>query len=218
MIKTANPDLPRTILSILFCLFLLADVASAEEGVWSKQSFAVPRQRAFKVPSPDRKKTVIIQEMMLAVTEAGMPVPGIEGYTVVIPAEIAWAPDSKAFALTANEGGQDGAWYVTVYLLEYDRVNYYDVTAEAISRFRERFPCMANDEPNAGAIKWTKESKNLLIAVEASARSSCKDKHDHWGYIVEVPSGKVLTELAPNKLREDWSEYLGPRINMHSLR
>jgi hypothetical protein len=209
------------LLASLILLFLMAGYgsqASAEEGAWSKQSFSVPRQRAFKVPSPDRKKTVLVQELMLAVTDAGMPVPGIEGYTLVLPAEIAWAPDSKAFVLTANEGGQDDAWYVTVYMLEYDRVNYYDVTAEAAGRFRESVKCLGADEPNFGAIKWLKESKNLLLVAEVPARASCSDTKAYWGYIVEVPSGKVLSELEPKKLQDDWGEYLGPRIVKKSLR
>lgn len=211
----------RFLLTALILLFLLTgpgSPASAEEGTWSKQSFSVPRQRAFKVPSPDRKKTVLVQDLMLVVTEAGMPVPGIEGYAVILPAEISWAPDSKAFVLTANEGGQDEAWYVTVYKLEFDRVNYYDVTSEAAAKFKERFACLANDEPNFGAIKWLKESKNLLLAAQVPAHASCHEKNAPWGYIIEVPSGKVLTELDPKKLMDDWGEYLGPRIVKRSLR
>lgn len=221
MIKTSFSIPSRAVLPLLFCLSLLAGAVpkiAAEEGAWSKQAFSVPSQRAFKVPSPDRKKIVLVHEMTLAVTDAGVPVPGIEGYTIVLPAEIAWAPDSKAFVLTANEGGQDEAWYVTVYLLEYDRVNYYDVTAEAAGRFKERFACLANDQPNIGAIKWLKESKNLLLVAEVPARASCSEKNVCWGYVVEVPSGKVLSELEPKKLQDDWGEYLGPRIVKKSLR
>ncbi len=221
MAKTSFRIPLRAVLPLLFCLSLLAGAVpktAAEEGVWSKQAFSVPRQRAFKVPSPDRKRTVLVQEMMLAVTEAGGPVPGIEGYTIMLPAEIAWAPDSKAFVLTANEGGQDEAWYVTVYVLEYDRVNYYDVTVEAAGRFKERYACLASDEPNIGAIKWLKESKNLLLVAEVPARASCSEKNARWGYIVEVPSGKVLSELEPKKLQDDWGEYLGPRFVKKSRR
>ena len=221
MMKTSFRIPSRAFLPLLFCLYLLAGGVpkiAAEEGTWSKQAFSVPRQRAFRIPSPDRKKTVLVQEMMLAVTEAGVPVPGIEGYTIVLPAEIAWAPDSKAFVLTANEGGPDEAWYVTVYMLEFDRVNYYDVTAEAAGRFKERFACLASDEPNFGAIKWLKESKNLLLAAEVPSRASCSEKIAPWGYIVEVPSGKVLSELAPKKLQDDWGDYLGARTVRKSLR
>jgi len=211
----------HAVLPLLLCLYLLTGAVpktAAEEGTWSKQAFSIPRQRAFKIPSPDRKKTVLVQELMLAVTEAGVPVPGIEGYTIVLPAEIAWAPDSKAFVLTANEGGQDEAWYVTVYMLEYDRVNYYDVTAEAAVRFRASIKCLGADEPNFGAVKWLKESKNLLLVAEATARASCSNRNARWGYIVEVPSGKVLSELEPKKLQDDWGEYLGPRIVKKPLR
>ena len=221
MIKTSFSIPSRVALTLLFCLSLLAGAVpetAAEEGVWSKQAFSVPRQRAFKVPSPDRKKTVLVQDMMLMVTDGGVPVSGIEGYTIVLPAEIAWAPDSKAFVLTANEGGQDEAWYVTVYVLEFDRVNYYDVTAEAAGRFKESVKCLGADEPNIGAVKWLKDSKNLLLVAEVPARASCSEKNARWGYIVEVPSGKVLSELEPKKLQDDWGEYLGPRIVKRPLR
>jgi len=207
-----------TALIFLFCMAGSVDPASAEDGTWSKQAFSVPRQRAFRVPSPDRKKTVLVQDMMLAVTDSGAPVPGIEGYTITLPAEIAWASDSKAFVLTANEGGQDEAWYVTVYVLEFDRVNYYDVTADAAVKFKESVKCRDAGEPNFGAIKWLKESKNMLIVAEVPARSTCGDKNVRWGYIVEVPSGKILSELEPKKLQDDWGEYLGPRFIRKSLR
>ena len=211
----------RVLLTALILFFLLpgsGSPASAEEGTWSKLAYAIPSRRAFRIPSPDRTKTVLVQEMMLAVTEAGGTVPGIEGFTLLFPSEIAWASDSKAFVLTANEGGQDEAWYVTVFVLEYDRVNYYDVTAEAAGRFKERFACLAGDEPNIGAIKWLKESKSLLLVAEVPARASCSDKNARWGYIVEIPSGKVLSELEPKKLQDDWGEYLGLRFVKKSRR
>jgi hypothetical protein len=50
------------------------------------------------------------------------------------------------------------------------------------------------------------------------ARASCSGKNGRWGYVVEVPSSKVLSELEPKKLRDDWGEYLGPRIVTKSLR
>ena len=200
--------------AILFALAVLlpAFPAAAEEGVWSKQAFAVPRGRDFRVPSPDRRRTVLVRELALIAVEGGAPVPGIEGYSLFLPAEIAWAPDSKAFVVTSNEGGADEAWFVTVYLFEYERLNYYEVTAEAADRFKELVKCPDAGEPNFGAVKWLKESKNLLVVAEVPARASCADKGRVQGYVIEVPSGKVLNELPPRKLADDWSEYLGPRV------
>ena len=196
-----------------------AATASAEEGLWSKQAFSIPRQRAFKVPSPDRKKTVLINDLSLVVIDSGAAVPGIEGYTLLLPAEIAWAADSKAFVITSNEGGAgEEAWFVTVYMLEYDRVKYFDVTSEAADRFKEQSKCPDAGEPHFGAVKWTKESKNLLIVAEVPERASCTAAGTFRGYIIEVPSGKVLNELAPKKLSEDWGEYLGPRFSKKAFR
>lgn len=204
-----------TALAVLLLLISAADPrarAFADEGMWSKQAHSIPRGRDFRVPSPDRKRTVLIRELALIVVEGGAPVPGIEGYTVLLPAEIAWAPDSKAFVITSNEGGSDEAWFVTAYVLEYDRVNYYDVTVEAAVRFRELLQCTDEGEPAFAAVKWLKESKNLLIVAEAPARWQCPDAGRLLGFIVEVPSGKVLSEIPAKKLSEDWGEYLGQRI------
>jgi hypothetical protein len=208
-----------TMLSFVLPLDGPANTARAEEGIWSKQAFSIPRQRAFKVPSPDRKKTILIADLSLVVIDGGAAVPGIEGYTLLLPAEISWAPDSKAFVITSNEGGSgDEAWFVTVYMLEYDRVKYYDVTAEAGNRFKELIKCLDAGEPHFGAIKWVKESKNLLVVAEASGRSSCPEKGTIRGYIIEIPSGKVLSELAPGKLYDKYGDFLGLRFANKTLR
>ena len=190
--------------------------ASAEEGLWSKSAFSIPRDRPFRVPSPDRKKTILIADLSLVVIDSGSPVPGIEGYTLLLPAEVSWASDSKAFVITSNEGGiGEEAWFVTAYVLEYDRISYYDVTEEAAFRFKELTKCPDAGEPHFGAVKWTKESKNLLVVAEAPERASCPARGTVRGYIVEVPSGKVLSELEPTKLSERWGEYLGMRVSRH---
>jgi hypothetical protein len=194
-------------------------VAWADEGGWSKQAHAIPRDRPFRVLSPDRKKTIFISDLSLVVIDGGLPVPGIEGYTLLLPAEVSWAPDSKAFSITSNEGGMgEEVWFVTAYVLEYDRISYYDVTAEAAGRFKELIKCPDAGEPHFGAIKWLKESKNLLVVAEAPARGSCPDAGRVQGYIVESPSGKVLSELEPKKLSERWGEYLGARVTRRLAR
>ena len=208
-----------TLLLVLHPLTGPVTAAFAEEGLWSKSAFAIPRQRAFKVPSPDRKKTILISDLSLVVIDGGSAVPGIEGYTLLLPAEIAWSPDSKAFFITSNEGGSgEEAWFVTIYMIEYDRVNSYDITLEAANRFRDLMKCPDAGDPHFGAVKWTKESKNLLVVAEASARASCAEKEAFRGYIIEVPSGKVLSELEPKKLIDKWGAYLGPRIAKKVLR
>jgi len=193
-------------------------LASAEEGTWSKQAYAIPSQRAFRVPSPDRRKNVMIDSLALSVIEDGSRLSGLEGYTILLPAELSWASDSKAFVITANEGGKEGAWYVSVYMLDFERVNYLDISFEVNDRFKERYPCMAGDDPNVGAIKWLKDSKNLLVVAEIPARAACSEKSARWGYIIEVPSGKVLSEIEPKRLQEEWGEYLGTRILKKSSR
>jgi len=207
----------RLALLVVFLLLLITagtgGPACAEGGAWSQSAFSIPAQRSIRFPSPDRKKSVVIDGTSMAVSDEGIWLPGLEGYTVLLPAELVWSPDSKSFVVTASEAGAEGAWYVSVFVIENDRVNYYDVTGEAAGRFREQYPCLGPEEPDMGAIKWLKDAKKLLVAAAVPERSSCAGKRDAWGYVVEIPSGKVLGVLEPKKLSEDWGEFLGPRLS-----
>ena len=189
-----------------------ATKASAEEGQWSRLAVAVPSQRNFVIPSPDRKKTIRIEGFDLTVVEGGLPVPGGVNISILKPAEIAWAPDSKAFTITSSDGGSDGTWEVVVFLLEYERFTYYDPGKEAVLLFKQQYPCLDQLEPNVGAVRWLKESKHLLLALEMPPAAACEDRKAVRGYAVEANTGKVLKEYDRKKLMDEWGEYLGKRI------
>src|SRR5512139_488801 len=176
----------RQILLVVLSLLLITagtgGPACAEGGAWSQSAFSIPAQRSIRFPSPDRRKSVVIDGTAMAVSDEGTWLPGLEGYTVLLPAELAWSPDSKSFVITASEAGAEGAWYVSLFVIDNDRVNYYDVTGDAAGRFRERYPCLGSEEPDMGAIKWLKDAKKLLVAAAVPAPSSCADKKAVWGY------------------------------------
>ena len=186
--------------------------AGAEEGQWSRLAVTVPALRSFVIPSPDRKKSIRIEGFDLTVVEEGMPVPGAVNVGILKPAEITWAPDSKAFVVTSSDGGAEGAWEVVVFLLEYDRFVYYDPGRDAADLFKQQYPCMESLEPNIGAIKWLKESKQLLLVLDMPAGASCADRKAIRGYSVEANTGKVLKEYDRKKLVEEWGEFLGRRF------
>jgi len=188
-----------------------ARTSAAQGGEWSNHAAAVPTKRTFLVPSPDRKRAIVIDGSLLSVTEAGVVVPGGEGIDVLQSAEVLWAPDSKAFAVTASDGSDSGGWDISVFVLENDRCNYYRVTSDAVGRFGQRHAC-GDEELNVGAVKWTKDAKQLLIVVEVPRRSPCKDRGVYGGVIVNVPSGTIAVEYDQARLAEDWGEALGRRF------
>jgi hypothetical protein len=185
--------------------------AGAQGGEWSNHAAAVPSKRTFVVPSPDRKRIIVVDGGQLSVAESGVVIPGGGGIDVLQSAEVLWAPDSKAFAVTASDGSESGGWDISVFVLENDRCNYYRVTADAVQRFLTRHAC-GDEEPNIGAVKWTKESKQLLIALEIPRRSACRDRGTAGGYVVNVPSGTIAVEYDGARLAEDWGESLGRRL------
>lgn len=189
-----------------------AGTARAQGGDWSNHAAAVPGNRTFKVPSPDRRRTIVIDNNLLSVWEAGGGVVGGEGIDVLRSAEVLWSPDSQAFAVTASDGSAAGGWDISVFLFEHDRCNFYSLTDEAAERFQELHLCGGGERPNIGAVKWTKGSKQLLIAVEVPPASSCRDRGVYAGYLIEVPSGKVTRVYDRQQLGEEWGESLGRRF------
>jgi hypothetical protein len=138
---------------------------------------------------------------------------GAERIDILQAAEVLWAPDSRAFIVTASDGSAAGGWDIGVFVLEHDRCNYYAVTDEAVGLFRRRHACGEEEPLNVGAVKWVKDSKQLLIVVESPYAGACRDRGVYRGYVVDVPSGRVSAEHDGEGLREGWRESLGPRFS-----
>jgi hypothetical protein len=190
-----------------------ARTASAQAGGWSNHAAAVPQGRVFQVPSPDRKKVIVIAGSLLSVREGGATIEGAERIDVLQAAEVLWAPDSRAFTVTASDGSAAGGWDIGVFVLEHDRCNYYTVTDEALERFRRRHGCGEEEPLNVGAVKWIKDAKQLLVVVESPPAGACRDRGAYRGYVVDVPSGRVSAEHDRGGLQQRWGESLGPRFS-----
>jgi hypothetical protein len=185
----------------------------AGDGQWSRYATQVPAGRAFSVPSPDRTKTIMIQGMELSVLDGRRPMDGGAGIGILRPAEIGWAPDGKSFFVTSSDGGAAGTWEVSYFQLEYDRVTYTVISDDAVDLFLKDYPCASPLLPNVGLLKYVHGSSQVLLAVEAPLGSSCPDRDSLRGYIVEVPSGAVVSELDRARLLEEWPEALGSRFD-----
>ncbi len=210
---------PGSLLAVVVSVCLLHAAGSAvfaEEGAWSRNSFLLPAQDPFRVPSPDRTKTAFVEGTKLAVLEGRQNISGLEGFSLMGQAELAWSPDSKAFVVTASEGGTDGPWFITVFQIQNQRVTLREPVGEVIAKFHGRYPCLGQDDPNVGALWWTKGSSQLLIGAEVPERSHCAEAGQRRGYIVDVSSGKVLYEFDATSLKENFSEHLGRRFSRPS--
>src|SRR5919204_2621656 len=139
----------------------------AQAPSWSKEATIVvsPYPEPVRVPSPHKTRVAIVGHVEITVEENGNrlpPAPG--GEMLVRPAEILWAPDSTAFAVTRTDGGAGGLFLVAVFLLEAERVRRVDVTTSAVEHTNRRFPCpLRPGGPNVAAVAWSAGSANLVL-------------------------------------------------------
>ncbi len=203
--------------SLLLAICLLHGLvasAGAEEGSWSRNSFLLPTQTPFRVPSPDRTKTVFIEGTALSVLDGGQRCSGLEGYSLLGQAELAWSSDSKAFVVTASEGGQEGPWFITVFQVQGGaRVTMSEPVEGINTKMHERYPCLGQEDPNLGAIWWIKGATQLLVAAEVPSRSACGERGLIRGFLIDASTGKILYEFDAAQLKEDFSEHLGRRFS-----
>ena len=203
------------VLTVVLSLSSAEAISEIEQPVWSKGATPIWLPPGVEVSSPDKTKIAIISHtdyLRLAVRMKGQTLAGIENEGVHSIAEMAWAPDSTAFYITATDGGDVGTWLTTVYLIEKGRVRRIDVRDEIMKRSMKQYSCIEPEKPNIAAIKWLEGSAKLLFVAEVPPHSSCPDMGKLFGYIVSIPSGNIVEELDEKKLGAQWARYLGLRI------
>lgn len=127
-------------------------------------------------------------------------------------AEAGWGPDSSGFFITESDGGYVGTWFVRVFLMRTGQLEVVDVTKNDREHFRWIFPRCPDEFPNMVAVGWVDGSRTFLVAGEMPCRSSCVDMCKIFGYVVEVPSRKILERFDSKLLRRRWRHFLGPRL------
>lgn len=178
------------------------------QGAWAREATSVvDLVGRMGIRSPDARKVAFIEEDGggLSVVKDGRRLLGIENRGVALPlAELSWASASTAFFITYSRGGEVGEWRVDVYVIEKESVRWSDVTQEAVKRFKKHYKCYEPEDPNVGAATWVNDSKRLLLITEVPPHSSCPEMGKIRGYLVEVPSGKIIREYAERDLRARW--------------
>lgn len=198
-------------------------------GLWSAHATRLeyspgtaekPGIRALRIPSPDKKLVLVVRDNLITVERGGGRLHGTEGVRLHPLAEMAWAPDAKAFFITQSDGGNVGTWTLDVYLIDGNQVRQVDVIHEVKLEFSKHYRCSeltnptATEEPNIAALAWLHDSSNLLVVAEVPPHSSCPEMGKLGGYIVAVPSGRILQDMDEKSLRASWTRTLGERLLM----
>jgi len=143
---------------------------------------------------------------MIVQDHGGKTYAGIEGVEFSSLSELLWSEDSSAFTVTSSDGGWVGGWSVEVFLIKYSQIERVDVSSQAKKDVMRRYQCdePQNEEPNLVAVAWREGSSQLLLVAQVPPHSSCREMGKLFGYIVSVPSGKIVERFSEARLRNEW--------------
>jgi hypothetical protein len=120
--------------------------------------------------------------------------------------EVAWSPDSKAFAVTQTEGGGGLGSRVYVFLVGETELAKLDVSRPIEKDFGNPVKCEPpNTKPNTGFVRWGEDS--LLVAAEVVNVSTCDCMGTYRVYEMNVPAltiRRTYSQLEAKKLF--WAE------------
>lgn len=127
--------------------------------------------------------------------------------------EVLWSPDSKAFAETYSDGGAVGTFHVIIYYVEKNQLRTIEPTAAVTKEFLSHpRVCFEPEDPNIGAIKWIKDSSEILVAAETLPHSNCDNLGTFRAYIIRLPSGDILGSYGQIEAKKLFWKHLGVEL------
>ncbi len=125
-------------------------------------------------------------------------------------AELLWAPDSRALAVTADDGGATGTFDLSI-LVRRKKGRHWrqiDLSDRVAKVFAPEMHCDERETPNVGAVGWT-SGQRLIVAAQVPPHSSCANMGHVAAYIADVKSGDVLMKVDPRTLHRHYRRMLG---------
>ncbi|WP_019834272.1 hypothetical protein [Sphingomonas sp. PR090111-T3T-6A] len=199
----------------LLLAFLCAAPAAA--GVFAKKATVltdiVGSSRPMTISAPDDRTRAVArftedkEEDTLIVylgTRGGFRFPGGPD------AELLWAPDSRALAVTYED---DEERMRTALLVRrkphgWRRLNL----AEAVAKvYRAPAGCAEDMTPDVVTLGWT-SGQRLIVAATMPEKADCPVKGRFTAYFVDVPTGKVLMEVDQRTAERRYRAMLGKRL------
>ena len=117
--------------------------------------------------------------------------------------EVLWSPDSKAFAETYDDAGEVGTFHAVIYYIEKDKLLAVEPTTEVTEGLLSHpRTCFQPEDPNIGAIKWIKDSSEVLVAAETLPHTNCDDMGTFRAYIIRLPGGGIVKSLRTDRVKE----------------
>lgn len=196
----------------------------AQSGVWSSAGeYLWPGPtavadlpiggRSIMVASPDGAITTRVTNIELTLVDRNNPARFAQtSIPIASLAEILWAPDSSAFALTQSDGGWVAAWSVRAYRLRSTGLSESDPGRLALADFKQLFSRCRDEYPNVAAVDWLNGSSRLRLVLEMPCHSSCRDMCRVAGYVVNVADGAVIERVPEAAVQREWKAITGLRF------
>ncbi len=202
-------------------ILLLATLAAApvRAGLFSKQATSVAEvhgtARPMSVASPDDGLRAVARYMNGKLTVFA----GIHGFDFAggADAELLWAPDSNALAVTSNSEEGDGHFLATVLVRKTPRKwQRIDLTRRIARLLPAPRGCADPAKPDVAAIGWTSERRLIVAATRPPAKC---DRHPGFtAFIVDVPSGDVLMSIDQRDARRRYRRMFGKALSGEAWR
>jgi hypothetical protein len=127
-----------------------------------------------------------------------------------VNAEVIWSPDSSRFAVTYSDTGAVGWYHVVVYLLGAKEVHILEPIRDSSRLFKTY--CNPEQAPNAGAVRWSEDSRSLFVALEVPPHSSCASMGTFQLFEIEIPGGKPLRIYHQHEAKKLFADSLGAEL------
>ena len=169
------------------------------------------------IRSPDGQKTIKVKrvpnppkgiegQLFFTVTAGGQSHSAVlEGFD----AEVSWAPDSSAFAVTEAEGGGGVGYRVYVFYLEPEGLRKLMVSGPIEKAFGTPTKCEVAVLPNTGFVTWLGGADRVLIAAEVVPVSICQCSGMFRVYEVRLPDLQIINKFDQPVAKKKFWNVLG---------
>lgn len=127
--------------------------------------------------------------------------------------EFGWSSDSSRVFATYSTGGGVGTFEVSACRVSDEAIDAVDLVSEVHRDALRHYPrCFAPEEPNIGAVAWSRDARSLLVAAQVLPHSNCDSAGTFTLYEVDAASGKILHRYRQPEAKKLFRNLSGPYL------
>jgi hypothetical protein len=201
-------------------LLVTASVRAESQGATMFARNAMPVSGEMKSDSPDGRSSVkahsvpsITNDELHVVLESAGAI-GVKTLAIGpgIGAELLWAPNSQAFAVTTNDGGSAGHFRTLVLGRWHGIVVTHDLTALISHAFGHPARCSWPESANVAAVTWLAGSQRLLLVAQIIPHVNCDGYGTFAAYEVDPWTLRIVHRYDQLQAKQLFAAQLGPAL------